>query len=139
MVWWGNSTNTPTNPIIPLHPHTRNPYTMSKLSIFINEQAAYDYDSGTELDDQQRAFLDRMDEDMGRGLKIHGELISEPDTHQRATFVAMNLIKALLQEDEAKIQVSCAYLLNRLPDLNEVHARDGDERVEIELTENGQG
>ncbi len=112
---------------------------MSKLSIFINEQAAYDYDSGTELDDQQRAFLDRMDEDMGRGLKIHGELISEPDTHQRATFVAMNLIKALLQEDEAKIQVSCAYLVNRLPDLNEVHARDGDERVEIELTENGQG
>jgi hypothetical protein len=108
---------------------------MSKSTIFINDQFVYEYDKSNPLNEEQLGFLDKMDHDMARGLKIHGELISEPNTQQRATFVAMNLIKALLQEDDATVQVSCAYLTTRLPDLIEVHARDDEGKVKIDLVE----
>ena len=108
---------------------------MNKLSILINEQTAYEHDKTNELTDAQLEFLDKMDTDLDRGFKIRGDLISEPDTQQRATFIAMNLIRAIMQEDMAKIQVSCAYLSNRLPELSEVHARDDDGQVKIELVE----
>ncbi len=108
---------------------------MNKLSVLINDQLAFEYDRSTELDEKQQAFLDRMDCDMDRGLKIHGEPVSEPDGKQRAIFMAMNLIKALQREDHAKIAVSCAYLCSRLPHVVEVHARDRGERIHIEFVE----
>ena len=108
---------------------------MSNLSIFVNEELAYEYDRSTALDDNQAAFLDKMDGDMERGVKIHGETISNPDARQKATFVAMNLLRALQQDDQVRINVYCAYLNSRLPHLVEVHARDGDKRIDIELVE----
>ncbi len=108
---------------------------MNKLSVLINDQLAFEYDRSTEIDEKQLAFLDRMDRDMDRGLKIHGELVSEPDSKQRAIFMAMNLVKALQQEDNAKIAVSCAYLCSRLPHVIEVHARDQGKRIHIEFIE----
>lgn len=108
---------------------------MNKLSVFINDQLAFEYDRSTELDNKQLEFLERMDRDMDRGFKIYGELIAEPDSKQKAAFVAMNLLKALQQEDNAKIAVSCAYLSNRLPHVVEVHARDQGSRVNIEFIE----
>lgn len=108
---------------------------MKKLSVFINDQLAFEYDRSTELDDKQLEFLERMDRDMERGLKFYGELVTEPDSKQKATFVAMSLLKALQQEDHAKIAVTCAYLINRLPHVIEVHARDQDGRITIEFIE----
>jgi hypothetical protein len=108
---------------------------MSNLSIFINEQLAYEYDRARELDDNQQEFLDKMDGDMDRGVKIHGEMVAEPDSKQKATFVVMNLLRALQQDDEARITVYCAYLTSRLPHTVEVHARDGDQRIDIEFVE----
>ena len=52
---------------------------------------------------------------MDSGIKLHGELLVKPDTRQRATFVVMNLIKALQQGNEAAISASCAYLVSRHP------------------------
>ena len=74
-----------------------------------------------------------MDRDMQKGIKIHGELIADPDSQQRATFIAMNLIKALQQDKQAVITSSSAYLVDRYPEFNEIHANDVDGRVEIEL------
>ena len=108
---------------------------MNTLSVFINDQLAFEYDRSTELADDQQAFLDRMDRDMDRGLKIHGELMNEPNARQKATFVAMNLLKALQQEDATRIRVSCAYLSSRLPHVVEVHARDQGRRIDIEFIE----
>ena len=108
---------------------------MNQLSIIINDQPAFEYDRSKGLDEKQLEFLDRMDQDMQRGFKIHGEMIAEPDRKQKATFVAMNLLRALQQEDHAKIAVSCAYLSSRLPNVVEVHARDQDNRIEIEFVE----
>lgn len=108
---------------------------MSDLSVFINEQLVFEYDRSTKLDDKQLGFLDKMDLDMERGFRIHGELITRPDSKQKATFVAMNLLKALQQENDAKIAVSCAYLTSRLPHAVELHARDQDNRINIEFIE----
>lgn len=108
---------------------------MNKLSLFVNDQLAFEYDRSTELDDSQLAFLDKIDQDMDRGFKIYGEMIAEPDARQKATFVSMNLLNALRQDDQAKLALSCAYLSTRLPHTVEVHARDKDERITIEFVE----
>ena len=97
---------------------------MNTLSIYVNDQLSLECDRSKVLDEERLAFLERMDSDMGRGLKIHGELIAEPDKKQKATFVAMNLLNALKQEDHARIAVACANLGHRLPHVVEVHARD---------------
>ena len=108
---------------------------MKKLTIFANDQIAYEYDKDITLEQGQLAFLDKVDSDMDRGIKIQGKLISSPDSKQRATFVAMNLIRALQQDNQPIIYSSCAYLANRFPRLVEVHANDQGNTVNIELVE----
>lgn len=108
---------------------------MKKLSVLINDEIVFEYDKERSFEEPQLAYLDRMDIDMDKGIKIYGELVSSPDHQQRGTFIAMNLIKALQQDNEASISASSAYLVNRFPDLTEVHARDEDNKVKIELVE----
>ena len=106
---------------------------MNKLAVFVNNEIVFEFDRELTFEDQQLAFLDRMDSDMDSGIKIHGELLVNPDSQQRATFVVMNLIKALQQENEAVKSASCTYLVNRHPALIEVHANDDGDAVKIEL------
>ena len=108
---------------------------MKILTIFANDQVAFEYDKETAVEEGKLAFFDKMDSDMDRGIKLQGEMITDPDTKQRATFVAMNLIRALRQDNQAIVSASCAYLVNRLPALIEVHARDLGDTVNIELVE----
>lgn len=108
---------------------------MKVLTIFANDEIVYEYEKRAKPDERQIAFFDKMDGDMNRGIKIHGEFIPDPDIKQRATFVAMNLLKALKQENEAIIAASCAYLTHRLPALIEVRAMDQGKTVAIELVE----
>lgn len=108
---------------------------MKTLTIYANDQVAYEYDKETEVDERKAGFFDAMDRDMDRGVKIQGKLIANPDARQRATFVAMNLIRALQQDNQPIILASCAYLASRLPALIEVHARDQGSTVNIEFVE----
>ena len=108
---------------------------MNKLVVFVNNEIVFEFDRDLTFEDQQLAFFDRMDSDMESGIKMHGELLLNPGSQQRATFVAMNLIKALQQGNEAVKSASCAYLVNRHPALIEVHANDHADTVKIELIE----
>jgi hypothetical protein len=108
---------------------------MSKLAVFINNEIVFEFNRDLTFSDQQLAFLDKMDSDMNMGIKMHGELLTNPDSQQRATFVAMNLIKALQQDNEAVKSSSCAYLVSRMPALVELHANDHGNTVKIELIE----
>ena len=101
----------------------------------MNDQQVFEYDRTTKLDDRQMEFLDRMDDGMSRGIRVYGHLITAPDVKQKATFVAMNLLKALQQEDQTRAVVSCAYLSTRLPHVVEVQARDQDDQIYIEFIE----
>ena len=105
---------------------------MKKLTIFINDQVAYECDREMNLEPEQLKFLDKMDNDMDRGVKIQGKQFSRPDDKQRAIFVAMNLIKALQQDNDAAKYVSCAYLVKRLPGLVEVRASDQENTISID-------
>lgn len=108
---------------------------MNQLTIFLNNDPVFEFDRETSFADEQLAFLDTMDSDMDKGIKVYGELLSNPDSKQRATFVVMNFIKALQQESDSVIMASCAYLTNRFPLLIEVHATNDDKTVKVELIE----
>jgi len=108
---------------------------MNKLSVLVNNEPVFEFDRDITFDEPQLAFLNRMDSDMDKGIKVRGHLQVDPDSEQRATFVVMNLIKALQQDNEAVVSASCAYLLNRHPALIEVHANDDVDSVKIELIE----
>ena len=108
---------------------------INKLSIFISNENVFEFDRKLLLVDEQLAFLDKIDSDMDKGIKVNGELLASPDKQQRATFIAMNLLKALQQENDAIITASCVYLLNRFPRLIEVHANNHDKTINIDLIE----
>ena len=108
---------------------------MKPLNIFINNESIFEFNREITLDDGKLAFLDKMDSDMEKGIKIHGELITNPDSQQRATFIVMNLIKALQQDNDAAISASCAYLVNRYPAATEIHVNEVDDAVMVELVE----
>lgn len=103
------------------------------LLISVNDETVFEYERCIAIDDQKRLFLDKMDRDMSSGFKVHGEMIAEPDAQQRAEFVAMNLIKALQQDNEASVMACCAYLIQRQPELLEVKVSDVDKRVAVEF------
>ena len=108
---------------------------MKKLSVLINNESAFEFDRELSFEKEQLVFFDKMDGDMDNGIKVHGELLANPNSQQRASFVVMNLIKALQQENDAVKMASCAYLINRFPRLIEVHANDHNKTIKIELIE----
>ena len=105
----------------------------SKLVVVLNGQATIEYDRNRRLPGKQRQFLDLMDQDMDKGFDLNGEKVTTPDSVQRAKFVAMQLIQALLENNDAMIAATCAYLATRLPDLKQVKADEDGEQVMMDL------
>lgn len=104
---------------------------MSKIILYVNEKIAFEFDKDMSLDESQLSFLDKMDSDMKKGIKINGQLFSNPDKPQRAEFTVLNLIRALQQENKAVVAASCAYISNRLAELDEVHVNDHESGVKV--------
>jgi len=108
---------------------------LKKLTVFINDESVFEYDRENVIEDKQLEFLDKMDKDMNPGIKISGELLVQPGSEQRTKFVAMNLIKALQQDNQAVISASCAYLTHRRPALVEVRVNDQDGALVFDLVD----
>lgn len=106
---------------------------MSKLVVVFNGQSVIEYDRNVRLPGQQREYLDRMDANMDGGVDINDEHIANPDGQQRAKFVAMQLVHALINDNEPMIAAMCAYLATRLPDLKQVKADEHAEQLTLEL------
>jgi hypothetical protein len=98
-----------------------------KLTVVIDNQSMLVYDRAKPLPEHQRRFLDNMDAQMDSGIAIDGQLVVSPDLPSRAQFVALNLVRAVAEQDEQKAAAMCSYLALRLPDLKQVQAvaRDG--------------
>ena len=60
---------------------------MNKLAVFVNNEIVFEFDRDLTFLENQLAFFDKMDSDMDSGIKIHGELLVNPDGQQGATFV----------------------------------------------------
>ena len=103
------------------------------LVVAINGEAVLEYDRRKPLPGFQQAYLQRMDQKMDRGLRLGGEQISSPDMEQRARFVAIHLIEALQQENEAHAAASCAWLAGRIPALKQVRADINGVDVQVDL------
>ena len=104
---------------------------MGGFTVYINDSVVHEYVPGEDLSAAQLAYLDKMDGDMARGIRIQGELIPLPDLSQRARFVALKLVKALQQDNDAVIAVTCAWLSIRMPLLSELRISDVGEHIEV--------
>ncbi len=92
------------------------------LVVLLNGEALIEYDRTKDLPEKQRQYLDRMDRQMDDGITLGDERIDNPDQQQRAQFVALTLVNALQQDNEAVIAAMNSYLAIRLPDLKQVKA-----------------
>ena len=100
---------------------------MKKLVAVVDGESKVEYDRSVDLPDQQKAYLDKMDEKMDGGIPLGQGNIFSPQMEQRAQFVADQLVMAINSNNEALIAASMAYLANRLPDLKQVTAESQDD------------
>ena len=103
------------------------------LTLVINEQIVLQYDKNNRLPGHQRRFLERMDDDMNRGIVLGAESLEHPDREQRTRYVAMKLVQAALNDNENLKMAACAYLGDRSPELVKIIAEESDENVSMQL------
>ena len=109
---------------------------IEKLYIELNGASLIEYDRNIRLPGHQRRFLDKMDADMAEGIKLAGQSVADPNPIQRAQFVAIQLLKALQQDEEGLIAATCAYLANRFPEMRRVVASEQGDNVSLDLVFN---
>ena len=96
------------------------------MVVLFNGEALFEYDRTKPLAENQRQYLDRMDQQMDAGITLGSESIENPDQQQRAQFVAFTLVRSIQEDNEAVIAAMNSYLAVRYPDLKQVKA-DTDE------------
>lgn len=105
-----------------------------KLMVVVNGSPILEFDRGKPLPGHQRQYLDSMDEKMEAGVVLSGESIAEPNVLQKAHFVANSMVNALLEENDSLAAAMCTYLAKRIPDLEQVQAKNTDDSgMSIEL------
>ena len=108
----------------------------NKLVVFLNGQSIVEYDRKIRLPGHQRQYLDKMDSDMDAGIEINGVHFDKPDLNQRAQYIAMYLVQAILKNNEAMIAAMSAYLANRLPELKQLKALEQGDNISVDLVFN---
>ncbi|MDH5325112.1 MAG: hypothetical protein OEZ68_12610 [Gammaproteobacteria bacterium] len=103
------------------------------MAVLLNGVAQLEYHRDRELPDHQAVYLDKMDQKMDQGIDLDGESIVQPDTGQRAQFVAGNLAGAILANNETMATALCTYLAVRIPELKQVKIQTEDASVSVEL------
>ena len=103
------------------------------MAVLLDGVAQLEYDREKLLPDHQAAYLDKMDEKMDRGISIGEEQIENPDTNQRAQFVAANLAHALQSNHETMMASLCTWLAARVPNLKQLRVNAKDDGMEIDF------
>jgi hypothetical protein len=103
------------------------------MGVLLDGVAQLEYDREKLLPEHQAAYLDKMDEQMAKGITIGDEEVINPDINQRAQFVVANLLHALKTDNEQVAGAMCSYLAIRLPDLKQVKINENDGEVSIEF------
>ncbi len=107
---------------------------MSKImAVLVNGIAQLEYDREQSLPEQQRQYLDKMDEKMAAGITLGEQTIADPDSTQRAQFVAQNLAQAIKADNESMALALTSWLASRLPELKQVKLEDAEAGTRIEL------
>ena len=103
------------------------------LEVILNGQLVAEYQRNSRLAGKQREFLDIMDIDMDKGVKLDGKVIKSPDDQQRSHYISMELIQAVKSNNRGMITASCAYLANRHPTLQKIMVKEEGETISLEL------
>jgi hypothetical protein len=103
------------------------------LTVVLNGESRLRYDRNRVLSGRQSEYLERMDERMNAGIEMDGSHVPMPDNQQRVRFVAMQLVQALIRDDEPRTAAMAGYLASRLPDLLQVRVRLDEGEAEIDL------
>lgn len=106
---------------------------MNKLVAVINGESTIEYDRARELPEQQKIYLNKMDEQMDLGIP-HGQgNMFSPQLEHKAQFVANQLVAAIADNNEQLMAATMAYLAIRLPDLQQVNAEEKAGETTIKL------
>lgn len=105
----------------------------SIFAVLFNDVPELEFDRSKPLPKQQEHFLDVMDKELSTQLVMGDEVITNPDLHERAQFVAINLVNALKSGDDGLAAAMCSYLALRVPDLKKVNVKDSEGQVVIDL------
>lgn len=92
------------------------------MVVMVNGEALFEYDRSRSITEQQKEYLDRMDQQMDAGIQLGDETVVNPDQQQRAQYVAFTLLTAIEQDNEAIIAAMNSYLAERFPDLKQIKA-----------------
>lgn len=90
------------------------------LKVFLEDQN-YPVEIPSYIINEAEEFFSMLDSDMSKGWQMSQVWVENPDTMQRCQIVADKLLTALQNDDQKTGVLMSAYILNRLPDSNEVH------------------
>lgn len=93
-----------------------------RFAVLVNGEVMLEYDRARALAPAQLEYLNKMDQKMDHGIDYNGQHYATPDQTVRAQFVTMNLIQALLNDDEQRMAAMCSWLALRIPELKQVQA-----------------
>ena len=103
------------------------------LVVILNTQKVLEYNRDIRLTKKQLADLELLDQKLERELPPRLSAKGNSNSQDKATLVANMLVAALLQDDDPKIALSCAYLATRHTELKQVKARTDSGQVAIQL------
>lgn len=104
-----------------------------KLRIFVSGAETHVFDKREGLARMQFAYVQRMQEDMDRGITFNGERLHSPTQDQRTQYVIGQLLEALLINDSRGISMLCRYLAQHAPGLNALHVEEDGDEYSVEL------
>jgi len=102
--------------------------------VLLDGSAQIEYNRALTLTEQQRSYLDRMDQEMDAGIQLDDQFVAQPDQTQRLRYVAISLVQAILADQDQRIAATCSYLASRLPELKQVRIAtrpDGTAGIEL--------
>ncbi len=105
----------------------------NELNITMNGESLHCFDKKKGLARMQFAYVQRMDENMDKGISVGDEIIANPDQQQRVEFVIGQMLEALRVNDKRDVDMMCRYLAHRMPELDGVHIVDEGDTFEVTL------
>ncbi|RRQ20530.1 hypothetical protein D6C00_00020 [Thiohalobacter thiocyanaticus] len=103
------------------------------MVVVIDGQPQLEYDRSKSLPGHQQSALDRMDAKMDQGIELPTGHLDAPNALQRAQFVALQLVQAVREGNEAMAAATCAYLALRVPELQQVSAEHKPVGLHLDL------
>lgn len=103
------------------------------LVVILNTNKVLEYNRHIPLSTNQLRDLEVLDQKLENSLKLDYPQNHGSSPQDKATYAANMLISALLNEDEPRIALTCAFLATRYSELKQIKASSQADQIAIEL------